>query len=57
VTKDKGKKEEEVSTISLPPSFFCHDDEDLELLSVRCQWCDLRFGKRLARLFEGKLAA
>jgi hypothetical protein len=58
VTKDEEeKKERNVSTISLPPSFFCHDDEDLELLSVRCLWCDLRFGKRLARLFEGKLAA
>jgi hypothetical protein len=43
--------------ISLPPSFFCHDEDDLELLSVRCLWCDLRFGKRLARLFDQKLAA
>jgi hypothetical protein len=48
---------QEVSTISLPQSFFCHDDDDLELLCVRCQWCDLLFGKRLARLFELKLAA
>jgi hypothetical protein len=58
VTKDQEeKKEENVSTISLLPSFHCHDDDDLELLCVRCQWCDLRFGKRLARLFEQKLAA
>jgi hypothetical protein len=53
VTKDQEEREEEdVSTISLPPSFRCQDEDDLELLIVRCQWCDLRFGKRLARLFE-----
>jgi hypothetical protein len=58
VTKDQEEKEEEeVSTISLSPSFFCHDDEDVELLYVRCQWCEIGFGKRLARLFEQKLAA
>jgi hypothetical protein len=58
VTKDQEKEEEkEVSTISVPPSFHCHDDDDLELLYLRCQWCEIRFGKRLARLFEQKLAA
>jgi hypothetical protein len=57
VTKDQREEKEEVSTISLPPSFHCHDDDDLEVLYMRCQWCDLRFGKRLARLFREKLAA
>jgi hypothetical protein len=58
VTKDQeDQKEEEVSTISLPPSFFCHDDDDLELLEVRCLWCEKRFGQRLGQLFENKRAA
>jgi hypothetical protein len=57
VTEDRGeKKEEDVSIISLPSSFYCYDDDDLELLVVRCQWCDLRFGKRLGQFFEQKLA-
>jgi hypothetical protein len=59
VTRDQGEKKEEaeVSTISLPPSFFCHDEDDLELLAVRCQRCEIRFGRRLAQLFEQKRAA
>jgi hypothetical protein len=58
VTEDEEKKKKEaVSTISLPPSFFCNDDEDLELLDVRCQWCEIRFGKRIGQLFEKKRAA
>ncbi len=58
VTKDQGEEGQgEVSTISLPPSFRCQDDDDLELLSVRCQLCDLRFGRRIGQLFEQKLAA
>ncbi len=51
------KKEEEVSTISLPPSFRCQDDDDLELLCVRCQACDERFGWRIGQLFHQKRAA
>ncbi len=58
VTKDQEEqKEEEVSTISLPPSFFCHDDDDLELLDVRCRWCEKRFGQRLGQRIQQKLAA
>jgi hypothetical protein len=58
VTKDQEEqKKEEVSTISLPPSFLCHDDDDLELLEVRCRWCEKRFGQRLGQLFEKKRAA
>ena len=58
VTKDEEEqKKEEVSTISLPPSFRCHDEEDLELLVVRCQWCEIRFGRRIGQLFQQKLAA
>jgi hypothetical protein len=58
VTEDRRKEEEkDVSIISLPPSFHCHDDDDLELLYLRCQWCDVRFAKRLALLFEQKRAA
>jgi hypothetical protein len=58
VTKDeRGEREEEVSTISLPPSFFSHEDDDLELLYVRCLWCEKRFGQRIGQLFEQKRAA
>jgi hypothetical protein len=58
VTKDKEEeREKEVSTISLPPSFRCQEDDDLELLSVRCLWCDLRFGQRIGQLFQQKRAA
>ncbi len=58
VTKDEEEeREEEVSTISLPPSFRCQDDDDLELLYVRCQWCEIRFGQRIGQLFQQKRAA
>jgi hypothetical protein len=57
VTKDQEEKKEEVSTISLPPSFRCQDEDDLQLLLVRCQACDLRFGQRIGQLFEQKRAA
>jgi hypothetical protein len=58
VTKDQETEEqEEVSTVSLPPSFRCQDEEDLELLSVRCQWCEIRFRRRIGQLFQQKLAA
>ena len=30
---------------------------DLELLFVRCQWCDERFGQRIGQLFQQKRAA
>jgi hypothetical protein len=51
------KQQEEVSTISLPPSFFSQDADDLELLYVRCLWCEKRFGQRIGQLFEQKRAA
>jgi len=58
VTKDEEEeKAEEVSTISLPPSFRCQEDDDLELLFVRCQACDDRFGQRIGQLFQQKRAA
>jgi hypothetical protein len=58
VTKgQEEEKEEEVSTISLPPSFRCKDEDDLELLCVRCRWCEIRFGRRIGQLFQQKLAA
>jgi hypothetical protein len=59
VTRDEEEKkeEEDVSTISLPPSFFCHDDDDLELLDVRCLCCEIRFGKRIGQLLDKKRAA
>jgi hypothetical protein len=58
VTNDQEEqKEEAVSTISLPPSFFSHDNDDLELLDVRCRWCEIRFGQRLGQLVEKKRAA
>jgi hypothetical protein len=58
VTKDQEEEREgEVSTISLPPSFRCQDEDDLELLFVRCQWCEIRFGRRIGQLFQQKLAA
>ncbi len=59
VTKDQGKeKEEEVSTISLPPSFFVAGTmTTARLLLIRCQACDERFGRRFRNLFEQKRAA
>ncbi len=58
VTKDEEEETtEEVSTISLPPSFRCQEDDDLELLFVRCQWCEIRFGRRIGQLFQQKRAA
>jgi hypothetical protein len=57
VTTDEERNEEkEVSTIALPPSFRCQDEGDLELLFVRCQWCEIRFGRRVGQLLEQKRA-
>jgi hypothetical protein len=36
---------------------FLNDEDDLELLYLRCHWCDERFAKRLTRLFEKNRAA
>jgi hypothetical protein len=40
-----------------PLAYLPDPERSREVLYVRCQWCEIRFGKRLARLFEQKLAA
>ena len=33
-----------------------YGQDDLELLFVRCQWCEIRFGRRVGQLLEQKRA-